>query len=101
VCTTQWAWAKVQAYDAWNFTTGSSNVRVAVVDTGIDVGNPNYFWWPDYGHPDLDCRSIIIKSFVSGENGNDDNGHGTHVAGTIGRALITVSAWLGRTGMCS
>src|SRR5713226_1848250 len=84
-CTSQWAWAKVHANQAWDVTTGSASVRVAVVDTGIDVGDPNY-WWPDYtGHPDLvGCQSIIIKSFVSGESGNDDNGHGTHVAGIIG-----------------
>ena len=84
-CITQWAWAKVQAYDAWSVTKGSPAVKVAVVDTGIDVGDPNY-WWPDYtGHEDLvSCQSIIIKSFVSGESGNDDDGHGTHVAGTIG-----------------
>ncbi len=88
VCTTQWAWAVVRAYQAWDVTKGSAAVTVAVVDTGIDVGDPNY-WWPDYtGHPDLvSCRQsnpIIIKSFVSGESGNDDHGHGTHVAGTIG-----------------
>lgn len=86
VCSRQWAWAKVQAYDAWHWVRGSGTVRVAVVDTGIDVGDPNYFWGPDLtGHEDLvSCQSIIIKSFISGESGNDDNGHGTHVAGTIG-----------------
>ncbi len=84
-CTMQWAWATVHAYEAWDITTGSPNVKVAVVDTGIDVGDPNYSW-PDYtGHADLiGCHPIIIQSFVSGESGNDDNGHGTHVAGIIG-----------------
>lgn len=82
----QWAWGKVQAYAAWDSVQGSGTVRVAVVDTGIDVGDPNYIWGPDLtGHEDLvKCQSIIIKSFISGESGNDDNGHGTHVAGTIG-----------------
>ena len=84
-CMTQWAWAKVNAYAAWDVTTGSTAVKVAVVDTGIDVGDPNY-WFPDYtGHEDIvSCQSPIIKSFISGESGNDDFGHGTHVAGTIG-----------------
>ena len=82
----QWAWGNVQAYDAWDVTTGSAGVRVAVVDTGIDVGDPDYPWGPDAtGHPDIvSCQTPIIKSFVSGESGNDDNSHGTHVAGTIG-----------------
>lgn len=84
-CVSQWAWAKVGAYAAWDVTTGSPSVRVAVVDTGIDVGDPAYSH-PDYtGHPDIvSCQTPIIKSFVSGESGNDDHGHGTHVAGTIG-----------------
>jgi thermitase len=84
-CVTQWNWAKVNAYAAWDVTTGSSSVRVAVVDTGIDVGDTAYAF-PDYtGHEDLvSCQTPIITSFVSGESGNDDNGHGTHLAGIIG-----------------
>ena len=46
-------------------------VRVAVIDTGIDLD-----------HPDLRISGDV--SFVSGTpTGNDDNGHGTHVAGII------------------
>ncbi len=72
-CVTQWAWAKTQAYQAWSITTGSPSVRVAVVDTGIDNS-----------HPDLP-RVVAQKDFVNSDNNaEDDNGHGTHVAGTIG-----------------
>ena len=47
-------------------------VKVAIVDTGIDLD-----------HPDLVVEGHI--SFVSGSlSGNDGNGHGTHVAGTVG-----------------
>jgi len=85
-CVIQWSWATVNAYGAWGVTTGSAAVRVAVVDTGIDVGDPNYPYFPDLtGHEDIvSCQSPIIQSFVSGESGDDDNGHGTHVAGIIG-----------------
>ncbi|TMJ09803.1 MAG: hypothetical protein E6G98_08600, partial [Bacillati bacterium ANGP1] len=85
-CVIQWSWATVNAYGAWDVTTGSASVRVAVVDTGIDVGDPNYPYFPDLtGHEDIvSCQSPIIRSFVSGESGDDDNGHGTHVAGIIG-----------------
>ncbi len=72
-CVTQWAWAKIQAYQAWGVTTGSESVRVAVVDTGIDNS-----------HPDLPAL-VAQKDFVNNDNSaEDDNGHGTHVAGTIG-----------------
>jgi thermitase len=84
-CVTQWAWDKVNAYAAWDITVGSPSVRVAIVDTGLDVGDPAYVF-PDYtGHEDIvSCQTPIVHSFVSGETGNDDNGHGTHVSGTIG-----------------
>jgi thermitase len=84
-CVTQWAWGKLEAYAAWDVTRGSSAVRVAVVDTGLDVGNPEHFFPDDTGNEDIvSCQTPIVKSFVSGESGNDDNGHGTHVAGTVG-----------------
>ncbi len=72
-CVMQWAWARVQAYDAWNLTTGSASVRVAVVDTGVDNS-----------HPDLPAV-VAQYDFANGDtSAEDDNGHGTHVAGTIG-----------------
>ena len=51
--------------------TGSVNVDVAVIDTGIDVT-----------HPDLAVAGG--KNCSTGSSYNDGNGHGSHVAGTIG-----------------
>jgi subtilisin family serine protease len=54
-----------------NPRTNCSGVGVAVIDTGIDLT-----------HPDLYVAGNV--SFVRGsKNGNDDNGHGTHVAGIV------------------
>ena len=48
--------------------------RVWIIDTGVDTG-----------HPDLDVDTVLSKCFVSGETSvEDNNGHGTHVAGIIG-----------------
>ncbi len=69
----QWGWGKIQAYQAWDLTTGSAGVKIAVVDTGIDNS-----------HPDLQAV-VAQKDFINNDNNaEDDNGHGTHVAGTIG-----------------
>lgn len=58
------------------------NVDVAVIDTGVSLS-----------HPDLNVHAAgqrnCITSFL---NANDDNGHGSHVAGTIGALDNTAGA---------
>ncbi|MDP3675417.1 MAG: S8 family serine peptidase [Novosphingobium sp.] len=52
---------------------GGATGTAWVIDTGID-----------FGHPDLLIDEGRSRSFVTGETtGDDGNGHGTHVAGTI------------------
>lgn len=69
----QWDMPKMAAPDAWVVSTGSSSVTVAVVDTGVD-----------YTHPDLAANCVSGYDFVNNDaNPMDDNGHGTHCAGTI------------------
>jgi len=58
-----------------------------IIDTGIDLD-----------HPDLKVDAARSKSFISGQTSADDeNGHGTHVAGIIG----ALNNNIGTTGVAS
>jgi serine protease len=73
----------VQAEAAWASTTGAG-VTVAVVDTGIAYENYGAFAQA----PDLAGRTFVSPyDAVTGDgHANDENCHGTHVAGTIGQS---------------
>jgi subtilisin family serine protease len=70
----QWALNQVGAPAAWDITTGSPDVVVAMIDTGIA---PN--------HPDLVGKLVPGYNFVADTTTTaDDNGHGTYTAGLVG-----------------
>ena len=74
----QWGPQKIEADWAWNTTTGSHSVIVAVIDSGID-----------YTHPDLAANYVTGgRDWVNDdEDPLDDFGHGTHCAGIIAAVL--------------
>lgn len=69
----QWHLPKIKVDEVWAENRGNSEVRIAVVDTGIDLD-----------HPDLDAQIISGYDFINGDSEpDDDEGHGTHIAGII------------------
>jgi len=87
--------ADIDAPEAWDLTTGSSDVIVAVIDSGVDYNHEdlNANMWtnpgeiPDNGEDD-DGNGYVDDYYginALDDNGNpmDDKGHGTHCAGII------------------
>ena len=78
-------YAGINIEPAWDITTGDPNVIVAVLDTGVA--------YEDYTGRFGQAPDLANTNFVAGynfvkdnEHANDDDGHGTHVTGTIAQS---------------
>jgi subtilisin family serine protease len=100
----QWGLARIAADQAWDFSTGSAQVLVAVIDSGIDYHHPDLAAnvWTNPGESGEDgsghdkaangrdddgngyVDDVHGVDFVAGGEPLDENDHGTHVAGIIG-----------------
>ncbi|WP_239617400.1 S8 family peptidase [Cohnella mopanensis] len=69
----QWNLPEIATENGWNISKGSTDVVVAVLDTGVQAD-----------HPDLQGRLVKGTNIVDPSSPPDDDvGHGTHVAGII------------------
>jgi subtilisin family serine protease len=87
-----WGLRMVRADLSRQVNAGDRRVHVGILDTGMDASHPdispNFSWAlsrnfaPDIPSIDGPCETASCVDAV----GTDDNGHGTHVSGTIGAA---------------
>ena len=86
--TDQWHLPQIQAPSAWNFTTGSTAVPIAIIDSGVDPT-----------HPDIAPKISGGWNFLTNSATiTDTMGHGTQTAGTaaaIGNSVgVAGVSWL-------
>ncbi len=72
--------ADADILEVWEITTGSPDITVALLDSGIDIGHPDFY------HSDPDSLRIVDGyNFLNNTTDIDDTmGHGTLVAGILG-----------------
>lgn len=101
----KWGLQKSNALNAWQLTTGSREIIVAIVDTGIDTTHPDLKnnLWRNPGETGKDSRGRDKATNGIDDDGNgyvddvhgwnfvnknhnltDNHGHGTHIAGIVG-----------------
>lgn len=92
----QWALRNMSAFGAWDYSTGSKDVVVAIIDSGIDLTHKDLIknLWINPGEIAGDGIDNEGNGYVDDINGwnftNNNNdvqdryGHGTHIAGIIG-----------------
>lgn len=85
-----WGVKAIHAPQAWSKSTGV-HVKIGVIDTGVD-----------YRHPDLKhSLASGVNLLHRGMLPLDDNGHGTHIAGTLAAAGGTRGMMGASRGRCS
>ncbi|MEO5780193.1 MAG: S8 family serine peptidase [Arthrobacter oryzae] len=77
--------ADVDAVEAWTVTTGGGT-KVAIIDSGVASDNP-----------DITPKVVARANFSTAATGEDNYGHGTHVAGIV---AATANNSIGVAGVC-
>lgn len=73
----QWGLKAIKAPQAWEYTEGSKDIKIAILDSGIDLGHPDLI-----DNVDLSLSCDYIRDDNEPEDEHPQS-HGTHIAGII------------------
>jgi subtilisin family serine protease len=76
--TNQWDLYAIQMPNAWSVTTGATSVRVAIIDTGYDLHNPDLI-----GKVDASVVYDLGNGTIDACSVQDEDGHGSDVSGIV------------------
>lgn len=82
------AGADIKATQAWNFTIGSPQITVAVIDDGLDMG-----------HEDLVGRIVFPRDVIDDDNDPSPSAGSDHGTACAGLAVASINNALGSTGV--
>lgn len=77
----QWHLSRINANAAWEITTGSPSIKVAVIDNGVELTHEDLYYGGD-SYSNLSVAECV--DYVSSTDHTPSSSHGTMVAGIIG-----------------
>gem|GEM_PF-6983157 len=104
----RWWVEKLQLEQAWDFSRGSNQQAIAIIDSGVDFGHPDLWarWHPasiDLSVPQGDPSAVPLGGFLPGDGQDNNNngipddaaGHGTMTAGVAAGTGNDGFGWVG------
>ena len=94
----QWHIGRINLYSGWNIVTGAPNVKVAIIDSGVELSHPDLGYTLSDGYSQIDSINGVNYTQVSNAHVSPVFFHGTFVAGILGAKTNNVTCIAGVSG---
>jgi subtilisin family serine protease len=94
----QWHINHINLYSAWNITTGASNIKVAIIDTGVEGSHSDLGYTVSDGYTQIDTSNGVNYTTVPNAHISPIYFHGTFVAGILGAKTNNTTGIAGVSG---